>query len=318
MQIRPFAETDYPALTHAYAQVYPAAPRSEAELRYADGRYTPPYRHARWVADSVGTLKGWCEYSQHPSWYHPDNYEVALSVVPDVQAQDVQDQSVEHALYGQLSMALAQRKPQVLRTNVLESHTRQLAFFAERGFVETQRSWRSTLDLGAFSFEPFAEVVSAAAHDGFEVESVAAVEADEARLPGLYTFYQELVADLPRTQSYTPWTFEQFLTHRRTSPLLLPEGSFVVSHKGVLAAVSELKKSAQPGQLQTGLTAVRRAYRGRGLALLSKVYTLSYAQAQGFLEITTRNASSNGAMLRINERLGFVRGVADIELLKNL
>lgn len=313
MQIRPFTEADYPALTRAYAQVYPAAPRSEAELRYSDGRHTPPYSHARWVVDAAGTLWGWCEYSQHPSWYHPDNYEVALSVVPDAQGQ-----GLGRTLYEQLSTALTQRRPQALRTNVLETHTRQLAFFIRRGFTETQRSWRLTLDLNTFSPQPFAEVLEAAARSGFEVESVAATEADESRLPELYTFYQELVADLPRTQSYTPWSFEQFVTHRRTSPLLLPEGSFVVSHEGTLAAVSELKKSAQRGQLQTGLTAVRRAYRGRGLALLGKLHTLIYAQTQGISEVTTRNASSNQAMLRINERLGFTLGVADIELLKKL
>ena len=191
-------------LTRAYAQVYPAAPRSEAELRYADGRYTPPYQHARWVADVAGTLWGWCEYSQHPSWYHPDQYEIALSVLPDAQGQNAQGQGVDHALYEQLSTALAQRRPQALRTNVLETHTRQLDFFTRQGFAETQRSWHATLDLGTFSAEPFAEVADAAARDGFWVESVAAVEADETRLPGLYTFYQELVADLPRTQSYTP------------------------------------------------------------------------------------------------------------------
>ena len=316
MQIRPFSETDYPALTRAYAEVYPAAPRSETELRYADGRYTPPYQHARWVADVAGELQGWCEYAQHPSWYHPDHYEIALGVVPEARRSGAR--TLYEKLYETLSATLAQRQAQVLRTNVLETHPAQLGFFGDRGFTETQRSWRSVLDLGGFSSEPFADVLDAAAQDGFSVESVAAVESDASRLFELYTFYQELVADLPRTQSYTPWSFEQFVTHRRTSPLLLPEGSFIVSHEGTLAAVSELKKSAQPGRLQTGLTAVRRAYRGRGLALLGKLHTLSYAQAQGFSEVTTRNASSNRAMIRINERLGFVRGVADIELLKNL
>lgn len=316
MQLRPFTETDYPALARAYAQVYPAAPRSEAELRYADGRYTPPYQHARWVAEAAGTLWGWGEYSQHPSWYHPDHYEVALGVVPEAERSGAG--TLYGQLYGQLSTALAQRRAQVLRTNVLETLAPQLAFFSEQGFVETQRSWRSVLDLGSFRPEAFSAVLDAATRDGFSVESVAAVESDAARLFELYTFYQELVADLPRTQSYTPWSFEQFVTHRRTSPLLLPEGSFIVTHNGTLAGVSELKKSAQPGQLQTGLTAVRRAYRGRGLALLGKLHALNYARTQGFSEVTTRNASSNRAMLRINERLGFVRGVADVELLKKL
>jgi len=311
MQIRPFAEADYPALAHLYAQVYPDAPRSEAELRYLDSRQKPPYQQARWVADAAGSIVGWCEYTQHPSWYHPDKYDVALGVVPDAQGQ-----GIGRELYGQLSAVLAPRRPQALRTNVLETNARQLAFFARRGFSETQRSWLSTLELGTFDPQPFAEVLQGAAERGFEVASVAAVEADEARLPELYAFYQELVADLPRTQSYTPWSFEQFLNHRRTSPLLFPEGSFVVVHGGTLAAVSELKRSAQPDQLQTGLTAVRRAYRGQRLALLCKLYAAIYAKARGAARITTRNASSNRAMLRINERLGFVRGVADVELVK--
>jgi GNAT superfamily N-acetyltransferase len=199
---------------------------------------------------------------------------------------------------------------------VLETHPRQLSFFSRRGFAEMQRSWLSTLELKTFSLEPFADVLARADREGFKVVSVAALEADEARLPELYTFYQELVADLPRTQPYTPWSFEQFVAHRRSSPVLLPEGSFVVSQGGTLAAVSELKKTPRPDQLQTGLTAVRRAYRRQGLALLSKLYTAAYAKAQGVERITTRNASSNGAMLRINAGLGFIRGVADIELVK--
>lgn len=311
MRIRPFTEADYPALARAYAQVYPDAPRSEAEFRYLDGRQKLPYRSARWVAEEAGTISGWCEYTQHPSWYHPDKYDVALAVVPDAQGRGLGTH-----LYDHLTALLAPHRPQALRTNALESCTGQLRFLERQGFAETQRSWLLTLDLKHFSSETFADVLAEADRNGFEVTSVAALEADEARLHELYTFYQELVADLPRTQPYTPWSFEQFVTHRRSSPLLLPEGSFIAHKAGTLAAVSELKKTSRPEQLQTGLTAVRRTFRRQGLALLCKLHTVAYAQAKGVKEITTRNASSNGAMLRINERLGFVRGVADIELIK--
>ena len=311
MKIRAFIPSDYPALTHLYARAYPDAPRSEAELRYLDSRQRPPYEHARWVAEAHGELHGWSGYTQHPSWYHPDHYDLEFGVAPEAQ-------EVAEELYDRVTAALRARGAARLRTNVRESYPEQLNFFLSRGFVETQRSWLSTLELRGFDSERFEEVRAEAVRAGFEVMSVAALEADEARLGELYTFYQELVADLPRTQPYTPWSFEQFVTHRRTSPLLLPEGSFIAQHENTLAAVSELKKSAQPGELQTGLTAVRRAYRGRGLGLLCKLYAVAYAQAQGAARLTTRNASSNGAMLHINETLGFVRAAADIELLREL
>ena len=105
MQIRPFAEADYPALTHAYAQVYPAAPRSEAELRYADGRYTPPYRHARWVAvarDEHGDeLVGWAEFAQPASSYQPHKFQLEVATL----ANTLADPTVKAALYEQLLQA---------------------------------------------------------------------------------------------------------------------------------------------------------------------------------------------------------------------
>jgi len=313
MVLRAFSESDYTDLAQSYRAAYPDTPRSEEELRYLDARHGAPYKRGRWVLEREGRVVGWCEYAQHPSWYHPDKYEVNVTLRPEYHGQ-----GLGKALYEHLLEVLVPQRPLALRTNVLETRPRQLRFFRDRGFEETQRSWLSTLELHTFDLSPHRDFLAEVAARGFEVRSVAALEADPKNLRDLYTFYQELVADLPRTEPYTPWTFEQFLHHRQNSPTLLPQGSFILMKNGVFAAVSELKKTSQPDRLQTGLTAVRRPFRRQGLALAAKLHALAYAKAQGVRSVSTRNASTNAQMLKINDKLGFVRGAADVELLKEL
>lgn len=265
-----------------------------------------------------GALVGWGGFYQHPSWYHPDRYALELGVAPEAQRQ-----GIGGALYGAIIGALqahGARAGEVLelRTSVRGRYPQQLAFFTRRGFAERQRSWLLTLELARFTPAPWEPLLAELGQQGYAFASVEELERDETQLYALYTFYQELVADVPRTQPFTPWSFEQFLAHRRSAPNLLPEGSFVALYRGTFAAVSELKRGATPEQLQTGLTAVRRAYRGQKLALACKVMALRYARACGAAVVTTRNAASNAAMLKVNRALGFTVEDADIELARTL
>lgn len=78
--------------------------------------------------------------------------------------------------------------------------------------------------------------------------------------------------------------------------------------------ISTLETINDSTDVEVGFTAVRRDYRGRGIALALKLCTIAYAGAQGLSGIRTDNDSTNLAMWHINERLGFRRGLVWIVL----
>ena len=73
-----------------------------------------------------------------------------------------------------------------------------------------------------------------------------------------------------------------------------------------------------PSFLWQGLTGVRRAARGRGIAMALKLRTVRYALDRGVEHIKTWNDQYNRPMLAINEALGFERQPAWITYEKDL
>ena len=98
---------------------------------------------------------------------------------------------------------------------------------------------------------------------------------------------------------------------------MLPPGYFVAVDGDEYVGTSNLWLSPEPDVLRTGLTAVRRAYRRRGIAFALKVRSLEFAKAHGYKRVQTENELNNRGMLAINDELGFVRNPAWVHYLKS-
>ena len=71
-----------------------------------------------------------------------------------------------------------------------------------------------------------------------------------------------------------------------------------------------------PQLVESGGTAVRPEYRSHGLATMLKMLALTYAHQHGYTTAVTR--SVNPAMIRVNEKLGFQRGVSQVRLVRTI
>ena len=78
--------------------------------------------------------------------------------------------------------------------------------------------------------------------------------------------------------------FEQFWERQERGGQLLPGGYFVAVDSDQYVAMSQLWLAPEADVLRTGLTAVRRAYRRRGIAFALKVRSLEFGKAQGYHE----------------------------------
>jgi mycothiol synthase len=86
-----------------------------------------------------------------------------------------------------------------------------------------------------------------------------------------------------------------------------PEGSFVALHGDeIVGCAGLIRDHDRPDRAEHSLTAVRRDWRGRGLAKAMKRQTIAWAAANGLSELYTWTQTGNEGMQAVNERLGYV------------
>src|SRR4051794_2976742 len=126
------------------------------------------------------------------------------------------------------------------------------------------------------------------------------------------TFGTEVLADFA---VYEPLQIsaEQWAASWAGDPMFL-----AVDDGGVIGCAGLNRDTDRPERAENALTAVRRHWRGRGLASHLKRRTLRWAADNGVSEIYTWTQARNASMLRLNEHLAYVIGQTSISLARPL
>ncbi|MEP6976737.1 MAG: GNAT family N-acetyltransferase [Thermoleophilia bacterium] len=201
------------------------------------------------------------------------------------------------ALYQAISSWSHARERATLRTRAREDDPDGLGYATRHGFAEVGRETDLTLELTTLeppSIEPPA---------GVEIASLADRPDAERHV---YDIAVETYPDIPDSEDYTFGDPSEWLRHHLHGPHQLAEANFVAFAGDEAIGYAKLNLSpARPGTAVHGMTAVRRAWRGRGIAGALKRAQIRWAIANGVERFETSNEARNEPMQRVNLALGY-------------
>jgi GNAT superfamily N-acetyltransferase len=210
------------------------------------------------------------------------------------------------ALYGAISAWTAARRLSELEVPVLDNDPKSLAFAQRRGFVEERREVGVVLHL--------AEIATPEIEPPNGVEIVTWAERPELAR-GIYEVALEALPDIPGFEDDDIEPFDDWLAHDMQGSGDRPEATFVaLAGEEVVGYAKFSLTAAQPTVAHHDLSAVKRAWRGRGVARALKAAQINWALANGYKELHTRNEERNEPIRRLNARFGYRPGIGRIYL----
>lgn len=310
--IRPLAAREYGQVAALYSTVYPERGDQAAAWRHADRHAAAQSAVARWVAvrPQAPQVVGYGAF-----WpVRLDKYRLALVVHPGWRGRGVGGRLLDRLLEGLRAGGTGTAQA---RADAADLPT--LAFLRRRGFAETQRMVELRLPLADAHLPPLGATLDRLATAGIGVRTLADEEGrDPACWGRLLELQQAVEVDWPDPDPGPPEPLALDAFRRRLTGLpIIPEAFFIATHGERYVGYGGLAHpDASRRVVESGGTAVRPEYRGRGVATALKACCLAYARRQGYEEARTRSA--NPAVVRVNEKFGFRRGPVEVRLVGRL
>jgi GNAT superfamily N-acetyltransferase len=312
LAIRPLSEQDIPKLIEIWNLLNPDWPRSTIDYLDQFRKRDPRYFYKSWVVELNGQVIGEALSEHSISSFHPQKFLLEMYLHPDFHGQ-----GFGKTLYQQLLSDLESLNPISLRIQVRDTSLRALKFFSDRGFIETKRDWISTLDVNMVDLSPYQGLESQLHEQDIVIKSIAEIS-NLDKFKVFHALFSEVRLDTPRSEAATPISYEFFMENVINSPEFDPNLFFVALHDNQQVGLTGLYPVTDTTTLDQWLTAVKREFRGKHIALALKVRSIQYAKEHGFTHIRTDNDSRNAPMLAINNKLGFVPGAASLSMAKVL
>jgi GNAT superfamily N-acetyltransferase len=210
-----------------------------------------------------------------------------LVVVPEAQQR-----GVGSALLTEASRRARELGKHQLEGAITESDARARAFFERRGYEVVGGEQAVALDLTA--------VVPLPAEPPAGVRIVSRAERPDL-LEGMYAVSVEAEQDIPDFAGERG--FDEWRSTDVDRPSLPPELSFLALAGDEVVGFASLHDFGK--DTHNSLTAVKRAWRRRGVATALKRTQIAAAKEHGFGRLVTTSETRNTPMRALNEKLGY-------------
>lgn len=221
-------------------------------------------------------------------------------------------QGIGTRLYDRVKAFALQREARQVWTAYLESVDSPAGSFLEsRGFEQLERYLPSTCDLRTFDPRDHWAAVERVENQGIELTTYAEIGDSPDQRKRLYALEESARSVQPFREvgKYVPTPYREW------------EDAFMRSDQTALFIAREPVTQELVGVV-TGMewyfTATHPEWCGRGIATALKIRCMQEAKARGIETMETENHEDNVGMLKINRRLGFVFGAAEVACVKRI
>jgi GNAT superfamily N-acetyltransferase len=309
VQIRPFEAADAPAAAELVRPLQPGILVTPAYLVHRESSEPERARRRSWLALENGEVLGFA--TSAVKWDEPGVVgRVWIGVRPDERKR-----GIGAALYD-----LAERHARAVGVQRLtvevDDDPDGLRFVEARGFERVSAEIVSSLDPEVADIGELDVLLAGTSASGFRLTTL---EAMAERRGDLAAFYEAAGAWPPGGGEANRIAADDLWRYIFERPELRWDGSFVVlDEQGRLVSLASLVVDPAHGRAENDWTATLPELRGRRLALLVKLASIRWAREAGIREIVTANEDDNVPMLTLNQRLGYRRLYAQVELARAL